>query len=124
MITPYLSDMINDRDQLFRSLLQNYQKDLEELMRGSEFNFDSVDLLYYNLQKISLKRGGPYINSPEWLKNKKAIINSKNNANNCFQCALTVTLNHKQIKSHSENISKIKPFINQYDWKETDFPSE
>ena len=124
MITPYLSDMINDRDQLFRSLLQNYQKDLEELMRGSEFNFDSVDLLYYNLQKISLKRGGPYINSPEWLKNKKAIINSKNNANNCFQYASTVTLNHKQIKSHSENISKIKSFINQYDWKETDFPSE
>ena len=25
-------------EQLFRSLLQNYQKDLEESMRGSEFN--------------------------------------------------------------------------------------
>ena len=33
-------------DELFKSLLQNYQKDLEELMRGSNFVFDSVDLLY------------------------------------------------------------------------------
>ena len=36
-------------DELFESFLQNYQKDLEESMRKSEFNFDSVDLLYYHL---------------------------------------------------------------------------
>ena len=41
-------------------------------MRGSEFVFDSVDLLHYNFCKISLKRGGSYIDSPEWLKNKKS----------------------------------------------------
>ena len=92
-------------------------------MTGSEFNFDSVDLLYYHLQKISLKRGRSYIDSPEWLKNKKAIINPKNNDNNYFQYALTVALNHKQIKNHPERISKIKPFIDQHDWKEFDFPT-
>ena len=106
-------------EQLFRSLLQNYQKDLEESMRGSEFNF--VDLLLYHHQKISLKRGGSYIDSREWLKNKKATINPQNNHKDCFQYALTVALNHKQIKSHPERISKIKPFINQYDWKEIEF---
>ena len=62
-------------EKLFESLLQNYQKDLEESMRGSEFVFDSIDLLYYHLQKIGLKRGRSYIDSPKWLKNKKAIIN-------------------------------------------------
>ena len=46
-------------------------------MRGSEFVFDSIDLLYYHLQKIGLKRGGSYIDSPEWLKNKKATVNIK-----------------------------------------------
>ena len=64
-------------EKLFESLLQNYQKDLEESMRGSGFVFDSIDLLYYHLQKIGLKRGGSYIDSPEWLKNKKARINPK-----------------------------------------------
>ena len=39
-------------------------------MTGSEFNFDSIYLLYYHLQKLSLKRGGSYIDSPVWLKNK------------------------------------------------------
>ena len=46
-------------------------------MRGSEFIFDSVDALYYDLNKESLSRGKSYIDSPEWLKNKKATINSK-----------------------------------------------
>ena len=36
-------------EKLFESLLQNYQKYLEKSMRGSEFNFDSIDLLYYYL---------------------------------------------------------------------------
>ena len=49
----------------FESLSQNYQKDLEELMRGSEFVFDSIDLLYYRLQIIGLKRGVSYIDSLE-----------------------------------------------------------
>ena len=39
-------------EELFESLLQNYQKDLEESMKGSDFIFDSVDLLYYHLQKV------------------------------------------------------------------------
>ena len=61
-----------------------------------------------------MKRGGSYIDSPEWLKDKKATINPKNNDDNCFQYRLTVALNHKKTKSNPERISKIKPFIDQY----------
>ena len=91
-------------------------------MRGSEFVFDNVDLLHYNLNIISLKRGGWYMYSPKWLKNKKATINPKNN-DRCFQYDLSAALSHKQIKSHPERIWKIKPFIDQYNWKRTEFPS-
>ena len=45
-------------EELFKSLLQRYQEGLEEPMRGSQFIFDGVDALYYNLNKISLSRGG------------------------------------------------------------------
>ena len=38
-------------EELFKSLLQRYQEGLEESMRGSEFAFDSVDSLQYNLNK-------------------------------------------------------------------------
>ena len=61
-------------------------------MRGSKFVPDSIDLLYYYFQKIYLERGGLYIDSPKWLKNKKATINLKNNDDNCFQYALTVCI--------------------------------
>ena len=37
--------------------------------------------------------------------------------------ALTVALNYEQVKSHPERTSKIKPFIDQYNWKEIVFPS-
>ena len=57
--------------ELFESLLQRYQKDLEEKLKGSEFVFDSVDLLCYKLHKISLNRNGSYIDSPEWHKKMK-----------------------------------------------------
>ena len=96
-------------DELFETFSQNYQKDLEESTRGSKLNFDSVDLLYYNLQKASLNRKeSSYIDSPKWLKDKKATINPKNNDNNCFQYALTAALNYQNIKSNPERISKIE----------------
>ena len=46
-------------EELFESL-QKYQKRLVKLMRESEFVFDGVNLLYYHLYKISLKRGGSF----------------------------------------------------------------
>ena len=57
--------------ELFESLLQRYQRDLEEKLKGSEFVFDSVDLLCYKLHKISLNRNESYIDSPEWQKKNK-----------------------------------------------------
>ena len=77
-------------------------------MRGSGFIFDSVDALYHDLNKISLSRGGSYKDSPKWLKNEKATINPKNNDDKRFQYALTLI---------------VKPFFDQYNWKEIDFPS-
>ena len=53
-------------------------------MRGSKFVYDSVDVLHYNLNKVSLSRGGSYIDSPKWLKNKGATINSKSNDDSVF----------------------------------------
>ena len=57
------------------------------------------------------------------VKKKKAIISPKNNDDKCFQYAATVALNYQKIKTIPEKISKIKLFIEQYDWKETNFPS-
>ena len=58
--------------KLFDYFLEKYKKGLEEKMKTSNFNFDSVGILYYKVHKTSLDRGGSYRDSPEWLKNEKA----------------------------------------------------
>ena len=93
-------------------------------MRGSEFIFDFVHLLYYKCHKINLNCGGLYIDSPDWIKNKNTTINPINKKDHkCFQCTVTVALNHKQIGKNPERITKIKHFTNKYKWEEINFPS-
>ena len=77
--------------------------------------------MYYDFNKIN--RGESYIDSPKWLKDKKSTINPKNNDHKCFQYAATLALNLGKIKKDPQRISKIKPFIEQYSWKEIEFPS-
>ena len=120
MVGSHTNDIIKE---LFKSFLQRYQEGLQEKMKGSEFEFDGINLLYYDFNKTSLNRVGPYIDSPEWIKNKKSTINPKNNDYKCFQYAVTVALNRDKINKHSQRVSKIKPFINQYNWSNIDFPS-
>ena len=105
---------------LFESFLQKYEENLQEKMKGSEFEFDGVDFLYYDFNKISINRGGSYIDSPKWIKNKKSTINPKNNDYKCFQYAVTLALNLDKINNHPERISKIKPFIDQYNLSDID----
>ena len=50
-------------------------------------------------------------------------MNQKNNNNKCFQYAVTLALNIDTINDHPEKISKIKPFIEKYNWKDIDFSS-
>ena len=105
--------------ELFKSFLQKYQEGIEESMRGSEFVYDSVNALYYNLNKVSLSRDGSHIDFRKWLKNKKAEINPQNKKDDrCFQNPVTVALNYKKIKKDSQRISKTEPFNYQYNWKE------
>ena len=109
--------------ELFTSFLQRYQESLQEKMRGSEFEFDGAYLLYYDFNKISLNRGGSYIESAKRIKYKKSTINPKNNDYKCFKYAVAVTLNRDKIKKDPQRVSKIKPFIDQYNWNDIDFPS-
>ena len=108
---------------LFESFLQKYEENLQEKMKGSDFEFDGVDFLYYDFNKISINRGGSYIDSPQWLKNKKSTINPINNDYKYFQYAVTLALNLDKIRKNSQRIFKIKPFIDQYNWKDIDFPA-
>ena len=51
--------------------------------------------MYCKCHKVNFKRGGSYIDSPDWIKS--------------FQYAATVALNYEEIKWNPEKVSNIKP---------------
>ena len=97
-------DIIRD---LFEVFLHNYPEELK-ITSGSEFNFETAELMDYKLRRVRLRRGGSYIKSLEWLLHKKGTINLKNkNDDECLRWSTISALNYNEImKKEFENIFK------------------
>ena len=52
----------------FESFFSRHQNGLETSIKGGDFMFDSVQLLYYKCYKINFERAGSYIYSSDWTK--------------------------------------------------------
>ena len=59
-------------DELLESLRSRYQGNLETSVTGIDFIFDLVQLMYYRCHKVNFRRSSSYIDSPDWIKKKKA----------------------------------------------------
>ena len=77
---------------------------------------DDDEKYYYFVVKSKLE-----LHSFEWLRSKKESIASKDNS---FLNVLNDSLNYQTIKTHPERIPKLKPYINNYNWKNLKFPSD
>ena len=64
-------------DELFESLCSRYQGNLETSMRGSDFIFDSVQIMYCKCHKVNFRRGVSHIDCPDWIKKEKSNNKSK-----------------------------------------------
>ena len=53
---------------------------------------------------------------------QKAVINPKNEDDECFKCAVTAALQYKAIKSHPGCLSNIDGYANNYNWSGLEFP--
>ena len=93
--------------EIFRSFLHNYQQELK-MIKGSDFVFESVDLLNYKLHRARLRRGGSYIKSPEWLLQKGVTTNPKNKNDDEYlqQSTISALIYNKITKKEFENIFK------------------
>ena len=89
-------NLVENIEKLFDSLLCRYQIGLEIQMRGSDFICDCVNFFYYKCHKLNFKRGGSYIDSPDWIKKKTATINTRNEADKCLRNVLKL----RKIESH------------------------
>ena len=86
---------------------------------------EGIESMNHNFSQASNNKVSTYIQSPAWLIPKKCTINPQNkNDNKCFQYAVTIALNYQKTNNNPERISKIKPFINNLNWDEINFPSQ
>ena len=76
-------------------------------------NYD--EKYYYFAVKSKLE-----LYSSEWLRSKKESITDEDN---CIQNALVDALDYQRIKKDPQEISKIKRYINQYNWEGIEFPA-
>ena len=81
--------MINDKadeviEELFQSFLSRNQIRLEISIRGSDFIFDCVHLLYYKCHKINYKQVGLFIEFLDSIKTIKQQILSIKKMINAF----------------------------------------
>ena len=85
------------------------------------FSYESVEELNIHFNKIDLRRGASYIDTPKWLKSKKVTINPKKAHDvYCFMHAITIALYHKELGTNPERITKK---LIAYAWHEIDFPA-
>ena len=111
--------------KLLESFLENYEREENILRNGSNFVYDCVDLTFVQSDSIKLKRDGSYISSPKWIYDKTATINPKITKDNCcFAYSIVAALHHQEIDHHPERIKKLAPYVNNYNWKEINFPAE
>ena len=116
----------NITDTLFNTILNKIQQSMETSNeRGSGFTRDSVGLLYYHFQRIDIRRAESCIMSPDWIANKKATINLKNEKDNaCFKWSIIAGLNYNKIRE--KELKKLLKFRRvdtdfssyQRDWEE------
>ena len=52
-------------EKLIMSILQKYQDNLQNKMKGSDFIFNGINYLYYDLNRITTSKGGSYIEYPK-----------------------------------------------------------
>ena len=107
----------SDLNEIVNEMFAHMKTQIENpALRNSRFVFDEVLFLDVNFhQLINLTRGSSYISLPDWIGNKKAVINPKNeNDEECFKWAVIAGLDHKKIGKDPRRISNLKRFANNY----------
>ncbi|XP_057310212.1 uncharacterized protein LOC130648190 [Hydractinia symbiolongicarpus] len=74
-----------------------------------------------DFHKLQLTRGSSYIDLPAWILREKAVINPRNEDEECFKWALIAAMHHGEIANNPQRISNLRPFVDQYNWEGFEF---
>ena len=105
----YTDDTTESVENLIKSLGEHYEEQILVSREGSNFRYSNIDSLNIHIHEIQLKRGSAYIETPDWIKPKKATTNPKNTHDNyCFSHSIVIAPYHKQ------RIEHLKPYYKHF----------
>ena len=111
----YTDDTTESVENLIKSLGEHYEEQILVSREGSNFRYSNIDSLNIHIHEIQLKRGSAYIETPDWIKPKKAtIIPQKTHDNYCFSHSIVIASYHKQIGKNPQRIEHLKPYYKHF----------
>jgi hypothetical protein len=117
--------ILNERD-ISKSYNQGFEvikNEIDEFIKnGSDWFFGKCTRLFIKVTKYSPFVGSSYIDLPDWVKNKKCVINIKNDDDKCFKYSVLCALHINEIKSHPERISHYAKYDEELNFEGINFP--
>ena len=114
---------LSDLDEIVNEMIAHMKEQIENpALLNSRFVFDEVLFTNVDFHQLNLMRGSSYLPLPNWLAWKKAIINPKNEDQECFKWAVIAASRWEEINNNPERISKLKRFEKDFDWSGIGLP--
>ena len=110
-------------DQIVDGMIAHMKTQIENpALLNSRFRFYEVLFLDISFHWLNLTRGSSYLLLPDWIAQKKVIINPQNDDEECFKWAVIAEENFNEIGRNPQHISNLMKFIDNYDWSGLKFP--
>ena len=79
-------------------MIKSFEKELEQAKNGSGLKFVGIEKLSIKTAKSKAMVGGSYIELPEFIKNKRACVNIKNDDEKCFKWSILASKHYHEMK--------------------------
>ena len=110
-----------DRAEYYQHACQELLLNMENLQaRGSGWTISGINYLQMNQTICTSPSGASYIPLPDWIKNKRAVINIQNNDEKCFMWCILAHLHPAE--KDAERVSKYKQYANELKFDGLSFP--
>ena len=108
---------LSNLDEIVGEMIKHMKEQIKNpALLNSRFVFDEVLFTNVDFHQLNLMRGSSYLPLPNWLAHKKAIINPKNEDQECFKWAVITASKWEEMNNNPERISKFKRFEKDFDW--------
>ena len=110
-----------DTDSLIKKFMSSIYGGIDEYTKnGSEWRFESNDKLEIHTVGYNPTKGSSYIPLPDWITNKKAIVNIQNKDEKCFLWSVLRYLHPREKDEH--RLTGLKEYEHSLNTKGITFP--